>query len=237
MLERGFARQIESKVARLYKVLLGRLAEGSAEIILTPKEYGEFCYSIAIQYTRVPSFRDKMELFIKMRGEQLFDQLVEKQRQDGTLPDEIEKILQNDMPQIIIEDFGTIKPMLEAAMPVSNALMDKTPGFFRSATGSYFFTSDNPVSYYVKNFEKYDIRQVEPVHPDAEVFFPINRTNAVVFFPHKSGYGSTRHAIGCKCLDFLSSGVKFINSRTVIMAKRYVYTSERVETLANYDKE
>jgi len=124
MLEHGFSRELERKVAPLYRSLLSRLADGKDEVQLTPAEYGRFCYSVAIQYTRVPSFRDKMALFMKIRGEQIFDQIVESQRKDGTLPRKIDEILQKERPKVIIEDWGTVKTMLEAAVTVSNALME-----------------------------------------------------------------------------------------------------------------
>ena len=228
MLEHGFSRELERKVAPLHKALLGRLADGKSDIHLTPAEFGQFCYSVAIQYTRVPFFRDKMTLFMKIRGEQQFDQLVEKQRSNGTLPPEVDAMLQKEKPKVIIEDWGTIKTMFEAAYTVSNALMHKTPGFFRVPQGSYFVTSDNPVSYYIKNYEKYDLKQLEPIHPDAEVFFPLSRENAVVFFPYGSGYSSTRYAIRCKCLELLPSLVEYVNMQTVIMAQHHVYAPQKL---------
>jgi hypothetical protein len=228
MLEHGFSSELERKVAPLYQSLISRLADGKDEVELTPTEYGQFCYFVAIQYTRVPSFRDKMALFMKIRGEQLFEQIVESQSKEGTLPPKIDEILQKEKPEVTIEEWGTVKTMLKAAVTVSNTLMDKTPGFFRASLGDCFITSDNPVSYYIKDFSKYDIRQLEPIHPNAEILFPINRNNAVVFFPHKSGYGSTRYAIICKCLDLLPPLVRLMNTQTAIMAAKHVYTPERV---------
>ena len=230
-LEHGFSRELERKIAPLFKSVLSKLGEGKDTLELTPSEYGQFCYAIAIQYTRVPSFRDKMALFMKLRGEQIFDQIVESQRKDGSLPPKVDELLQKEKPKVIIEEWGTIKTMLEAAVSVSNALMDKTPGFFRASPGNCFITSDNPVSYYVRDYERYDIKQIEPVHPNAEVFFPLSQRNAVVFFPHKSGYGSTRYSIECKCLDLLAPLVKMINIQTAVMAGRYIYSPERISYL------
>lgn len=230
-LEHGFSRELERKIAPLFKSVLYRLGEGKDTLELTPFEYGQFCYAIAIQYTRVPSFRDKMALFMKLRSEQIFDQTVESQRKDGSLPPKVDELLQKEKPKVIIEEWGTIKTMIEAAVSVSNALMDKTPGFFRASPDNCFITSDNPVSYYVRDYERYDIKQIEPVHPNAEVFFPLSQRNAVVFFPHKSGYGSTRYAIECKCLDLLAPLVKMINIQTAIMAGRYIYSPERISYL------
>lgn len=107
-LEKGFSREIEQKIALVYKAILARVAEGTAEVTLTPMEYGQFCYSIALQYTRVPSFRDKMALFMRIRGEQLWDQLVEKQRREGTLPPQVDELLHCEKPEVIIKDWGTI---------------------------------------------------------------------------------------------------------------------------------
>lgn len=232
MLEHGFSREIERKVAPLYKALLARISDGNDEVYLTPDEYGQFCYSVAIQYTRVPYFRDKMADFMKLHAEQRFDEIVESQRKDGTLPPEVDEMLQTGNHTVIIEDWGTIKTMLEAAVTVANGLMDKTPGFFRASTGNYFVTSDNPVSYYIKDFRKYEVKQLEPIHPHAEVFFPLSRNHAVVFFPHKSGYGSTRYAIRCKCLERPPAIVQFINVQTSVMAERYIYTPERISYLS-----
>lgn len=230
-LEQGFSIQIERKLAALYKSINLRIAEGSDHIELTPSEYGQLCYGVAIQYTRVPDFRDKMALFMGLRAEQIFDSIVESQRKDGTLPPEIDEMLREGRPKPIIEEWGTIKTMLEAAVSVSNALMEKTPGFFRAAPGSCFVTSDNPVSYFVRDYKNYDVRQIEPVHPNAEVTFPLSQKNAVTFFPHKSGYGSTHYAIECKCLDLLAPLVNMINGQTRIMAERYVYAPIRLSNL------
>jgi len=224
---------LERKIAPLYRTLLARLASGTTEIQLTPMEYGQFCYSVAMQYTRVPNFRDKIALFMKLHAEGMFDQIVEAQRKTGTLPPQVDEMLRRKRPQVVIEDWGTIKTMLEAAVSVSNALMDKTPGFFRPSPGNYFVTADNPVTYYIKDHEKYDIRQLEPVHPDAEVLFPLSRNAAVVFFPYKSGYGSTRYAIRCQCLDLLSGLMEHLNVQTAIMATRYVYTPMRMDSLGD----
>ena len=83
MLEHGFSSELERKVAPLYQSLISRLADGKDEVELTPTEYCKFCYFVAIQYTRVSSFRDKMALFMKIRGEQLFEQIVESQSKEG----------------------------------------------------------------------------------------------------------------------------------------------------------
>jgi len=228
-LEQGFSREIEQKIAPVYKAILARVAEGTTDVTLTPMEYGQLCYSVAIQYTRVPSFRDKMALFMRIRGEQFLDQLVEEQRRDGTLPPQVDEVLRCEKPEVIIKDWGTIKTMLDAASTVSEALMDKTPGFFRPSPRSYFVTSDNPVSYYIRNSQKYAIGQIEPIHPDAEVLCPLSRNSAVIFFPRKSGYSSTRYAISCKCLDLLPPLVEMLNMQTAIMAARYIYAPARLD--------
>ena len=226
-LEHGFSRELEKKTAPLYRSLLARLAEGMNEISLSPIEFGQFCYFVGMQYTRVPSFRDKMALFMRIRGEQIFDDIVAAQRKYGTLPPAVEELLKKEKPEVTIEDWGTIKTMLEAASSVSKALMDKTPGFFRSSPNSYFVTSDNPVTYFIRDISKLDVKQIEPVHPQAEVLFPLSRSAAVVFFPHNSGLGTTRHEIRCKCLDFMPPLVEMLNTQTVVMASRYVYAADR----------
>jgi hypothetical protein len=228
-LEKGFSRDLEQKFAPVYQTLLSRLSDGAPEVVLTPMEYGQFCYYIAIQYTRVPSFRDKMALFMKIYGEQLLNQRIGEQRRDGTLPPQVDELLQSEKPEVIIEDWGTIKTMLEAATTVGNALIDKMPLFFRPSPQTYFVTSDNPVSYYISNFRNYNIGQLEPIHPDAEVFFPLSRIGAVVFSPRKSGYGSTGYAITCKCLDILPPFVEMFNRQTTVMATRYIYSPTRVD--------
>ena len=61
-------------------------------------------------------------------------------------PDIQDELLRRRKREVIIEDWGTIKTMAEAAVTVSNALVEKTPGFFRSSPRTYFMSSDNPVS-------------------------------------------------------------------------------------------
>jgi hypothetical protein len=231
-LEHGFSRDIESKSAPLFKALISRISNGNREVYLTPAEYGQLCYSVAIQYTRVPSFRDKMAFFMKLHGEQLFDKIVESQRKDGTLPPKVDKILHTERPTVTIESWGTLQTMVEASVTVGKALLNKSPGFFRAPAGNYFITSDNPVSYHIKDFEKYEVKHLEPIHPHAEVFFPLSRNIALVFFPYKSGYGSTRHAIRCKSLEPPPEIVRFVNMHTAAMAERYIYTPERTSDLS-----
>jgi hypothetical protein len=232
LLEHGFNHELEYKVASFYTHLFSRLADGNTEIELSPTEYGQFCFSVAIQYTRVPSFRDKMALYMKICGEQFIERIVEMQRKAGTLPPKIDELLQKEKLKVIIEKWGTVKTMIEASVIVANALMEKTPAFFRASPGKYFITSDNPVSYYIKGFDSYDFRQIEPINPNAEVFFPLNRNNAVVFFPIKSGYSTTNYPLRLKCLDLLAPVVRFLNVQTAIMAEEYIFAPERISYLA-----
>ncbi|MBN1507241.1 MAG: DUF4238 domain-containing protein [Sedimentisphaerales bacterium] len=224
MLEKGFSRELEQKVSPLYRTLLARIAEGTSEITLTPMEYGQFCYFVAMQYTRVPSFRDKMAFFMKMHSEQMLRHKAEVDRRSGRLPPRVDELLRHGGIKITVEDWGTVKVMIEAATTVTNALLDKTPGFFRVSPGDCFVTSDNPVSYYVKDYQKHDIARLEPVHPDAEVLFPLNRDCAVVFFPYKSGYGATQNEIRCRCLDLLPPLAQCWNMQTAIAAERFIFT-------------
>lgn len=231
LLERGFSKQLEHKAAPLFKKVMSMLAEGGVEVPLTPEEYGQLCYCAAIQYTRIPAFRDKIASRMRDRGMQLAYEMVDRQREEGTLPPSVDDLLKKRKLMVKIEDWGTIKTMLEAAVVVSNALMEKRPGFFRAQPNRYFITSDNPISYWVRNFEKYTEKQLEPINPEAEVFFPFSRNYAMVFFPHKSGYSRTRALIRLKCLDFLTPMVQFVNMHTYFMAERFVFSSERDSSL------
>ena len=78
LLEKGFSGQLERKAAPLFKKIMSMLAEGGVEVPLTPEEYGHLCYCAAIQYTRVPAFRDKIAKRMQARGEQLAYEMADR---------------------------------------------------------------------------------------------------------------------------------------------------------------
>lgn len=229
-LERGFDKIVENRAAKLLRSITPK--NSGDTVPLVPWDQGSLAYYTASQYTRVPNFRGKIETIMRIRIEREFDKLVKQQRSNGTLPPKVDALLRKSRPELTIEKWGTIRPMLNAAQTVGEALLRKTPAFFLPAPGMSFITSDNPVTYYVKNWEEEtDPMKLEPVHPSAEVLFPLRKDLALVYFPIFNPDWNQRVVLHVRCLALSSDLTRYLNTQTALFADRYLYMAQRDNSL------
>jgi len=175
---------------------------------------------IATMRYRVPAFKEFIETSLKADVQNTFKILMH-QKQLPPPPRELEELFQKEGYDCIepkIFNWILLKFMLNMAFD------GKDSSFFTkmkwqlilAPTGCSFITGDSPVAIYHPNYEAIRPYGVGLVFKDIEVTFPISKKHLVkLTWNGKDG-----------SLQEQKNQVEEYNRRTIIMAKKYVFTSE-----------
>lgn len=230
LLEDGFNKFVETFASTTVKSIQPKDTRNS--IYLSPMDQAILCYFVSTQYTRVPEFRDRVENSLKSDVKNEFNKLFAYQQSKGILPEIIEKTLNASEIEVEVHSWVSIKPMLEQACKGSTNLLKKTPVFFLPADGMSFITSDNPVSFYIRNWKNFDNHNdLGPFHDQAEVFLPLRSDLALVYFPIQNAFWDQPVELQVRYMKLDPDRTRLINKHTATFATRYLYLSKKNRSL------
>lgn len=223
--------EIEDKTPRIIKSI-EVLATGM-KVSLTDEQRAILSFFAAIQLFRVPNFRNGVEEMHRKVVEISLAKIVAHDKQERTLPPEVDELYERGGINIEIEPFVSLAPMINLAREGSARLLEKVWHFAAPADGMTFVTSDNPV--YLQAPEEYRPHigyGLGPMHPLSEVTIPLRKNLLLVFSPAVKYTPEEYALLNCTTLCLDKTDTKNINKRTTRAAERYVYSSEKSEALA-----
>lgn len=223
--------EIEDKAPRIIKKIL--FPGTGKKVLLTDEERVILSFFAAIQLFRVPNFREGIEEMHRKAVEITLGHIVGIDKEEETLPKEIEELYERGGIKINIEQFVSLEPMVNMANKGSATLLAKEWHFAVPAKGMTFVTSDNPIYFQAPEEYRAEVgHYLGPMHPLAEVTFPLRKDLLLIFSPSAKRTPSQHKLLDCTSVQLDKADTKNINKRTTLSAARYVYSSERSEALA-----
>lgn len=223
--------EIEDKAPRVIKNI--KFPGTGKKVVLTDEERGVLSFFAAIQLFRVPNFREGIEEMHRKLVEMILSDIVAKEKRDGTLPEEIEKLYERDGIEVDIERFVSLEPMINMAREGSAMLLQKVWHFAAPANEMTFVTSDNPVYFQTPEEYREEVSpDIGPMHPLSEVTLPLRKDLLLIFTPSVKRTPSQYKLLDCLSVELDKVDTKNINKRTTLAAAQYVYSPEKSEALA-----
>ncbi len=118
--------------------------------------------------------------------------------------------------------------MIDSAETIAKELLKKGWILINAPEDRAFVTSDVPVIFYPY---RYDLENVGPANPNAEILFPICKSSALIVTPVSEP--SDEVVIG----DYSDLLLDDINTKVANAANKYIYCSEQYDWLKNKDLE
>lgn len=222
---------IEQEAPRIIKKI--NFPGTGKKVAITEKERETLSFFAAIQLVRVPNFRDGIQEMHRRLAEITLNQIVKHDREQGTLPKEVEALFEEGQIKIDIDPASSLKPMIDMARTLSSSLLKKTWHFAAPADGMALVTSDNPVYWQTPEQHREEAgSNLGPAHPLTEITLPLRQDLLLVFSP-----SAVRTPDQIRLLDYTSvqldeTDTDNINKRTTLSAARYIYSSQRSDALA-----
>ncbi len=223
--------EIEDKTPRIIKNIT--FPGTGQKVTLNDEERVILSFFTAIQLFRVPNFREGIEKMHRKIVETTLSQIVATDKQNGSLPPEVEELYERGGIKIDIERFVSLEPMVNLAKEGCTRLLEKVWHFAAPAAGMSFVTSDNPVYYQTPEEYRDQIRAyLEPLHPLSELTVPLRKDLLLIFSPSTKLTLKQYDLLNCTSVQLDKPDTKNINKRTTLAAARHVYSCERSEALA-----
>jgi len=223
--------EIEEKIPRVIKNIT--LPSTGQKVILNDEERVILSFFTAIQLFRVPNFREGIEKMHRKIVEITLSQIVANDKQNGSLPLEVEELYERGGIKIDIEHFVSLEPMVNLAKEGCTRLLEKAWHFAAPADGMSFITSDNPIYYQTPEEYRDQVgAYLGPLHPFSEVTIPLRKDLLLIFRPSIKRTPKQYELLNCTSVQLDKQDTKNINKRTALAAARYVYSCERSEALA-----
>lgn len=227
----GAFHEIENKAPRVIKNI--KFPGTGKKVVLTDEERVILSFFTAIQLFRVPNFREGIEEVHRKLVEITLGHIVAKDKEDRSLPKEIEELYERGGIKIDIERFVSLEPMINMAREGSARLLEKVWHFAAPANGMTFVTSDNPVYFQAPEEYREEVGPyLGPMHPLSEVTLPLRKDLLLIFSPSVKRTPNQYNLLNCTSVQLNKEDTKNINKRTTLSAARYVYSSEKSEALA-----
>jgi hypothetical protein len=206
-----------SKAESDQKQLLDRIL-GVGQISPTDRE--ELSRFVALMHMRVPKFKRVIESSLRSSVLSLGDAMLEH----GKLPPLPESLSEyrgkrfRDFIDIDINNWIVLKYMYDTAIASEfGSILQRMEFYLLEAPNeSRFITGDSPVVFFHPHYELIRPLGVSPFHKEVEITFPLSPTTMLLLINEVKEIGSV-----------LRQGqVDEYNRRTVVMADRFVYSSE-----------
>lgn len=180
---------------------------------------------VSLSHMRVPKFKRNIESMLRTSVYSLGD----AEMRAGRLPPLPEALKQyqgkslRDFLRVDIYNWIMLAYMYDAAMSSGFAriLQKMEVHLVKAPPGRPFVTSDSPVSIFHPHYEKIRPYGVSPAFPEAEVTLPLTPGLSLLLI-------NEQRAVPALLTD---AEVDEYNRRCVVMADRYVYSSERPDWL------
>jgi len=223
--------EIEDKAPRVIKKI--NFPGTGKKVVLTDEERVILSFFAAIQLFRVPNFREGIEEMHRKVAEIALGHIVEKDKEEGTLPKEVEELYERGGIKIDIEQFVSLEPMINMANEGSSRLLEKVWYFAAPAKGMTFITSDNPVYYQAPEEYREEVGPyLGPMHPLSEVTLPLRKDLLLIFSPSAKRTPSQYKLLDCTSVQLDKADTKNFNKRTTLAAAQHIYSAEKSEALA-----
>lgn len=205
-------------------------------IKLEGKDRGHLAFFIALLLTRGPSFRDG----VHDMHEQIVDKTLRILYKNGKLPEppkalkelidkrSVNAVIRTDiLPQV------SLKPMIEIAEIIGNALLNKIWNYHTPANDMTFVTADNPVHFCLpeKYAEKYPRMPIGPAHPLSEITIPLRKDLALICLPLGGLSNKKFSQLDGLVVKPSKDDTLKINERTCSSARQYIYSSLKSDDL------
>ena len=223
--------EIEDKTPRVIKNI--KFPGIGKKVALADEERVILSFFAAIQLFRVPNFREGIEEMHRKIVEIGLGHIVAKDKENGTLPKEIEELYERGGINIDIESFVSLKPMINMAREGATRLLEKVWHFAAPAEGMTFVTSDNPVYFQAPEEYREEVGPyLGPMHPLSEVTLPLRKDLLLIFAPSVKRTPRQYKLLDCTSVQLDKADTKNINKRTTLAAAQYVYSPENSGALA-----
>ena len=195
--------------------------EANQGFSLTGENKGILAFFVAILATRGPGFRDGVEEFHKKIVEKVEARIIHESIAEGDCPDVIKSAIEKkgiwNVLQVDIENWISLRPMIELANEGSNILLAKQWKFLRPAKGQTFVTSDNPFSFsFPKSPQGH--YQAGPFNPFVTITIPLRKDLVL-----KAGNPAQIIERHYSLKRASKQKTNEINTHTIAAALRYVY--------------
>ncbi len=200
---------------------------------LSSEDKGRLAFYIGLLITRGPSFRDGIHEYHKHAVEILIQEEYISGRLPEPPPELKELIANNDITSVIeaeILPHVSLKMMIDASIEISKSLCNKKWDIYFIGDNEIFITSDTPVMF--ESFNPKDNQYMGPAHPESIVLCPITKKILISVRPY--------YKIDQSRIEFMPVKYGMVNAVNKMMcfyAERFVYASEKSETLVKYVKE
>lgn len=225
----NFFQSIEDDAARIVRKIESRTE-------LTQDESAYFSHFIAFQLTRVPAFRNwilkskaslmKRVMQFSASYKESFDTMVKNVcEREGVeiVPDNFREFCLNGNYDVEYPEETSLQFILKLALDIAKIVYDMNWGFVHTPSGSYFLTSDNPVSLADSSRNSDFPFGIGLTDTNVELTFPL--TKEICFL------GSWQNNI-IGHVKFPHRGFIWeINRRTIISATKYIFTPFRNEII------
>lgn len=222
---------IEDKTPRIIRNIK---VNGSGEkVAITDEQKVILSYFAAIQFFRVPNFRNGIEMLHQKMAEMTLHQIVDEEKRAGKLPQEIEELIKRDMINIEVDKMVSLEPMINLAEKGCDYLLSKVWHFAVPAEGMTFVTSDNPIFFQAPEEYREQVgNELGPMHPASELTLPLRKDLLLIFSPSIRYTKRQTNLLNNTSVILDKADTKNINKRTTWAAERYVYSSEKSKALA-----
>jgi hypothetical protein len=223
--------EIEDKTPRIIKSIT--FPGTGQKVTLSDEGRVMLSFFTAIQLFRVPNFHEGIEEMHRKMVEISLSHIVANDKQNGSLPPEVEELYERGGIKIDVERFVSLEPMVNLAKEGSVRLLQKVWHFAAPADGMSFVTSDNPVYYQTPEEYRDQVgAYLGPLHPLSEVTVPLRKDLLLIFSPSTKLTPEQYELLNCTSVKLDKPDTKNINKRTTLAAARHVYSCERSEALA-----
>jgi hypothetical protein len=220
--------EIEGEAAPIFKKIINKQ-------ILNESERRTFALFLSFIIVRVPNFRnnieksgaEKIKIMMKDiasnedRFHLMFNDYLDRTGEIINIPfDELRNFaLDESRYKISIKPIFSLALGLDIAMKLSNIIYNMKWDFLLGTNEHDFLTSDNPLV--IHNPADHTGKPVGFLMKDIELSFPITNNIALLAYWSDDNFIRYRHP--------QTKGIKDINCRTVINARRFIFASKKLE--------
>ncbi|MBN2368813.1 DUF4238 domain-containing protein [Candidatus Woesearchaeota archaeon] len=212
---------------------------------LTKEEKAFFAIFVAMMLLRTPNSRRNIEdMYAQMRKHQwihlasnkeAFESMMERYKKNTgeNIPVDIEELRKSAMNfdehfTITAETLASLQMIIPLMQDLARVFLNMKWAFLKATDDNKFLTGDNPLSYGNPTKSKESIYPSGLGHRNIQVTLPLSKEIAA--------FGSWQLKQDCKYVKVSNQDVKGINRNTVIATYRFVFASEKSETLKKFVK-